>query len=58
MIVTDQDRDVLARILWGEARGEWLDRMVAVAWSIHNRAEDGKEKSWWGEGDAGVCRKL
>ncbi|WP_062381972.1 cell wall hydrolase [Pseudomonas abietaniphila] len=57
MEVTDKDRDVLARTLWGEARGEGLAGMVAVAWSIRNRVEDGKEKSWWGEGYAGVCQK-
>ncbi len=55
MTVTDRDRDVLARTLWGEARGEGFDGMVAVAWSIRNRVSDGKDKSWWGEGYAGVC---
>ena len=30
--------------------------MIAVAWSIRNRVEDGKSKSWWGEGYAGVCQ--
>jgi len=57
MNVTDKDRDVLARTLWGEARGEGLAGMVAVAWSIRNRVEDGRDKSWWGEGYAGVCQK-
>ncbi len=28
-----------------------------VAWTIRNRVFDGKEKSWWGEGYAGVCQK-
>lgn len=57
MTVTEQDRDVLARTLWGEARGEGLAGMVAVAWTIRNRVDDGKDKSWWGEGYVGVCQK-
>jgi N-acetylmuramoyl-L-alanine amidase len=61
MIVTEKDRDVLARTLWGEARGERLDGMAAVAWSIRNRVDmdlhnDGKP-DWWGEGYIGVCQK-
>lgn len=61
MIVTDKDRDVLARTLWGEARGEGLAGMVAVAWSIRNRVDmdlhnDGKP-DWWGEGYTEVCQK-
>jgi spore germination cell wall hydrolase CwlJ-like protein len=27
-----------------------------VAWTIRNRVNDGKAKSWWGEGYAGVCQ--
>ena len=57
MIVTENDRDVLARTIYGEARGEGLAGMVAVAWTIRNRVFDGKEKSWWGEGYADVCQK-
>ncbi|MEN5032530.1 cell wall hydrolase [Pseudomonas sp. Ps21-P2] len=57
MTVTDKDRDVLARTVYGEARGEGLAGMVAVAWTIRNRVNDGQEKSWWGEGYAGVCQK-
>jgi len=54
------DRDILARTLWGEARGETLAGQIAVAWSIRNRVEmdlhnDGKP-DWWGEGYAGVCQ--
>lgn len=61
MPITENDRDVLARTLWGEARGEGLIGQVAVAWSIRNRVEmdlhnDGKP-DWWGEGYAGVCQK-
>lgn len=57
MPVTDKDRDILARTLWGEARGESLAGQIAVAWTIRNRVNDGKAKSWWGEGYAGVCQK-
>lgn len=61
MTVTEKDRDILARTLWGEARGESLAGQIAVAWSIRNRVEmdlhnDGKP-DWWGEGYAGVCQK-
>lgn len=56
MSVTENDRDTLARTLWGEARGETPAGQVAVAWTIRNRVFDGKEKSWWGEGYAGVCQ--
>ena len=61
MKVPEQDRDTLARTLWGEARGESLAGQIAVAWSIRNRVEmdlhhDGKP-DWWGEGYAGVCHK-
>ena len=57
MTVTEKDRDILARTLWGEARGESLAGQIAVAWTIRNRVNDGKDKSWWGEGYAGVCQK-
>jgi spore germination cell wall hydrolase CwlJ-like protein len=56
MAVTEKDRDILARTLWGEARGESLAGQIAVAWTIRNRVDDGKLKSWWGEGYAGVCQ--
>jgi len=57
MTATDNDRDILARTLWGEARGESLAGQIAVAWTIRNRVLDGKDRSWWGEGYAGVCQK-
>ena len=55
MTPAEKDRDILARTLWGEARGENLAGQIAVAWTIRNRVNDGKTKSWWGEGYAGVC---
>ncbi|MHC8321113.1 cell wall hydrolase [Pseudomonas sp. GB2N2] len=57
MQVPEKDRDILARTLWGEARGESLTGQIAVACTIRNRVNDGKHKSWWGEGYSGVCQK-
>lgn len=57
MSVSEKDRDIFARTLWGEARGEGLAGQIAVAWTVRNRVFDGKDKSWWGEGYAGVCQK-
>ena len=48
MTVSEGDRDILARTLWGEARGEGLAGQIAVACTIRNRVEDGRAKSWWG----------
>jgi len=56
MPITEKDRDILARTIWGEARGESTPGKVAVACTIRNRVLDGKDKSWWGEGYAGVCQ--
>lgn len=55
------DTEVLARTIWGEARGEGLEGMAAVANTIMNRVHidlgnDGKP-DWWGEGVKGVCLK-
>lgn len=49
-----KDLDVVARTVYGEARGEpWLGK-VAVAWVIRNRVEvdlnDDDKPDWWGEG--------
>ncbi|MGH8345720.1 MAG: cell wall hydrolase [Pseudomonas sp.] len=57
MAESEKDRDILARTLWGEARGESLAGQIAVGWTIRNRVNDGKAKSWWGEGYTGVCQK-
>lgn len=46
--------DVLARTLWGEARGEGRAGMQAVACVILNRASD---PGWWGRSVAEVCLK-
>jgi spore germination cell wall hydrolase CwlJ-like protein len=57
MTTTEKDRDILARTLWAEARGEGLAGQVAVGCVIRNRVNDGKDRSWWGEGYTGVCLK-
>ena len=52
--MTPDDLDVMARTLFGEARGEPLEGKIAVAWVIRNRAD---HPGWWGSGIAGVCKQ-
>lgn len=51
--------DVLARTLWGEARGEGTQGMLAVANVILNRAKVAEKKGgfWWGNNIIQVCQK-
>lgn len=51
--------DVLARTLWGEARGEGTGGMEAVASVILNRVEIAQKKGsyWWGNNIIQVCQK-
>lgn len=51
--------DVLARTLWGEARGEGTAGMQAVAHVILNRVKvaQSKGKYWWGNNVIQVCQK-
>ena len=51
--------DVLARTLWGEARGERSTGMEAVASVILNRVEIAKRNKgyWWGNTIIQVCQK-
>lgn len=46
--------DVLARTIWGEARGEGSAGMQAVANVIINRLKRG---GWWGRSVVGICQK-
>lgn len=61
ILITPRDIEILARTIYGEARGEsWLGK-VGVAWSVRNRVYtdlhgDGKP-DWWGEGYGPVCLK-
>jgi len=59
--VEKNEIDTLARTLWGEARGEEVRGMEAVAAVVMNRVnadlwQDNKP-DWWGEGVVAVCRK-
>lgn len=51
--------DVLARTLWGEARGEGTVGMQAVANTILNRVRVARDhgKYWWGNNIIQVCQK-
>ncbi len=51
--------DVLARTLWGEARGEGERGMIAVASVILNREKISriKGKFWWGNNIIQICQK-
>lgn len=53
------ESDVLARTLWGEARGEGKQGMEAVAAVIINRTEIAKKLHgyWWGNTIIQVCQK-
>lgn len=46
--------DILARTLWGEARGEPVRGIEAVAAVVMNRVRHG---GWWGRTVEAVCRK-
>lgn len=51
--------DVLARTIFGEARGEPHEGLEAVASVVLNRARisEIKGRYWWGNGIIGVCQK-
>ena len=51
--------DVLARTLWGEARGEGPQGMEAVACVVLNRVKVAEAKGgyWWGGDIISVCQK-
>ncbi len=53
------EADVLARTMWGEARGEGVQGMQAVANVVTNRVRVAREKGayWWGNDVIGVCQK-
>ncbi len=53
------EADILARTIWGEARGEGKGGMEAVALVILNRLEVSQQKGgyWWGNTLLDICRK-
>lgn len=59
MNVAEQDIDILARTIWGEARGEGTAGMHAVAAVILNRVEISRKYKnfWWGRNVTEICRK-
>ena len=51
--------DILARTIWGEARGEGEAGMIAVAAVVLNRvriSQDHGGRYWWGRDIASVCQ--
>jgi len=56
---SDLEVDVMARTLWGEARGEGSAGMQAVACVILNRVGTARHFGgyWWGSDIIQVCRK-
>ncbi|MAH04007.1 MAG: hydrolase [Alphaproteobacteria bacterium] len=60
MDVCEEELDTLARTIYGEARGEGMAGMQAIANVIMNRvaiSERYKNGYWWGKGVIGVCKK-
>lgn len=55
----DLELDVMARTVWGEARGEGVTGMQAVAAVIINRVAVAQRKNnyWWGNNIIEVCQK-
>ncbi|HYG89543.1 MAG TPA: cell wall hydrolase [Azospirillum sp.] len=51
--------DTLARTLWGEARGEPVRGIEAVAAVVINRVRRAERRGgfWWGDSVVAVCRK-
>ena len=49
-----QELLIMAKTVWGEARGESTEGQIAVAWVIKNRAMNPK---WWGRTIEEVCLK-
>ena len=56
---TDPATELLARTLYGEARGESVRGKEAVAAVIVNRVRRSRDRGgyWWGDDVAQVCRK-
>jgi len=55
----DSDADILARTVFGEARGENLDGQEAIASVVLNRLAFSKAKGgyWWGNSVRDICLK-
>lgn len=57
--MSEKDTDILARTIYGEARGESISGMEAVASVVLNRVAFSKRhgRYWWGNSIADVCRQ-
>jgi N-acetylmuramoyl-L-alanine amidase len=55
--MTPWDYETARRTLYGEARNQPLEEMIAIAWVIRTRAER-PGKTWWGDSVAEVCMKV
>ena len=57
--MTAKDKDILARTIYGEARGEPLKGQEAIASVVLNRLAISckKGKYWWGNSIAEICLK-
>jgi len=57
--MSDRETDILARTIYGEARGESISGMEAVASVVLNRVAVSKRRGhyWWGDDVSEVCRK-
>jgi spore germination cell wall hydrolase CwlJ-like protein len=51
--VDDRALDILARTIWGEARGEPREGQIAVAHVVKNRTA---KPGWWGHDMISVCQ--
>ena len=52
-MIDDRALDILARTVWGEARGEPQAGQIAVAYVAKNRA---RRPCWWGHDIISVCQ--
>jgi N-acetylmuramoyl-L-alanine amidase len=52
-VIDDRAIDILARTIWGEARGEPRLGQIAVAYTAKNRAA---RPGWWGHDIISVCQ--
>merc|ERR1712107_212782 len=55
IIMSKEEKFLMAKTIWGEARGESPLGQEAVAWVIQNRHDDPAKR--YGYGIAGVCLK-
>jgi N-acetylmuramoyl-L-alanine amidase len=53
-VSTAKSLDILAKTIYGEARGEFFQSKLAVAYTVVNRATF---PSWWGKSIIEVCLK-